>query len=214
MKVGDHESRIHLLVFDFDRKCTRPSLFPNANAKLGVIDAQLLEPTDHQDDVDALHLDRHLASYLKALQVGGHHVLFFPPEFDENDIRSPIRFSLSKNSGDERPPVLENIYGFTANMINGYLSLLWYTCSFIARQRGNGAHWDDVTSLAGYQTWLFSGYTAPWHSSFKFTPPHVTILCAKEVVLHFTLSEVRFYLAKEHPDGFSEAFPEKCVEPM
>ncbi|TBU62382.1 hypothetical protein BD310DRAFT_989173 [Dichomitus squalens] len=187
VKVGDHESRIHLLVFDFDH-------------------ARLLVSED-DEKVRDFNLDRQLASYLKALQVGGHHVLFFPPEFDENDIRSPVRFSLSQNLRDERPPVLENIYGYTVEMINGYLSLLWYTCAFIARQRGTGALWDDMTSLAGYQTWRFPNYAAQWHSSFRFTPPRVTILCAKEVVLHFTLSEVRFYPAK--PDLFFPDFVEK-----
>ncbi|KAI1790119.1 hypothetical protein LXA43DRAFT_891537 [Ganoderma leucocontextum] len=186
VKVGDHESRIHMLVFDFEH--ARP---------VGPITHHLHVEQHAGDDVE---LERHLIGYLRALQVAGHHVLFLAPEFDEDDLRTPIRFSLTS----EDPPELHDIAGFTTPMINRYLSLLWYTSAFAARQRmltGRPEIWDHTTSLAGYHSWLFPGHQADWHSSYRVAQPRATILCGREVILYFTLSEIRFYRSSDYPDG-------------
>ena len=93
------------------------------------------EPVDLGDQQRANELDlkRQIIAYLRYLQAGGHHVLFFPPEFDEDDLRSPIRFSLTTDTSSFTP--LNDIQGFTATMINGYLSLLWYTCAYVAHEQ-------------------------------------------------------------------------------
>ncbi|KAI1790120.1 hypothetical protein LXA43DRAFT_521299 [Ganoderma leucocontextum] len=175
MKVGDHESRIRLLVCDFDN-------------------ATFVGSRGITDDSLRRDIGRYLISYLKVLQGGGHHTLFFPPEFAEDDYRPDVHFSLAGSRADRVP--LDDIFRCTAEMINGYLSLLWYTCAFIARERGKRSRpvWDRSSSLAGYSSWLFPEYESKdWHVSLKFGEPTVTILCSREVILHFTLTEVRFY---------------------
>ncbi|KAI0720522.1 hypothetical protein C8T65DRAFT_633326 [Cerioporus squamosus] len=174
-KVGDHESRIRLLVFDLE-------------------DATLVQYPKEQ--WFSGELKRHLTAYLRSLQAGGHHVLFVPPEFDANDLRAPICFSLSgpEDESDQKPEhPLGDINGFTTKMINDYLSLLWYTCAYVARERGEGSKsvWDS--SLAEYRTWLKTDYSSDWHSFLKFGAPRVEILCAREVILYFPLTAVSFY---------------------
>ena len=147
-------------------------------------------------------MGRYLLSYLKVLQSGGHHALFFPPEFTEDDKRPDVHFSLTGSLEDRVP--LDHIFGCTADMINGYLSLLWYTCAFIARERGQRGSpvWDRTSSLAGYSSWQVPEYTSrEWHMSLKFGEPTVTILCSREAILRFTLTEVRFYDASELTEG-------------
>ena len=81
------------------------------------------------------YVERHLSTYLRNLQFGGRHVLFVPPEFDAFTLYSPIYFSLSdppNETGKAPEYPLPDINGYTAEMIDHYLSLLWYTCSFSA----------------------------------------------------------------------------------
>ncbi|RPD62453.1 hypothetical protein L226DRAFT_482501 [Lentinus tigrinus ALCF2SS1-7] len=175
-KVGDHESRIRLLVFDLEH-------------------ADLVR-FPKEKWFASNELERHLATYLRSLQAGGHHVLFVPPEFDANDLRAPICFSLSgpEDESNQKPEYpLHDIDGYTADMINDYLSLLWYTCAYVARERGEDskAVWD--ASLAEYRTWLQPAYTSDWHSFIKFGAPKVEILCGREVILYFPLNAVTFY---------------------
>ena len=140
--------------------------------------------------VQEIDLERQILGYLRYLQGGGHHVLFFPPEFVEDDLRPSIRFSLTAK---ELIP-LEHIRGITANMINNYLSLLWFTCAFIARsQRELKARWDDKTSLAVFRSWIVEDYQPSLHYLIRFGQPRVEILCAREVILYFTLAEVCFF---------------------
>lgn len=127
--------------------------------------------------------------------------MFLAPEFDEDDLRAPIRFSLTS----EDPPELHDYAGFTTPMINRYLSLLWYTSAFAARQRmlaGEEA-WDQMTSLAGYQSWLFPEHQSDWYTSYRVGQPRATILCGREVILYFPLSEIRFYRSQDYPDGIT-----------
>ncbi|KAM5535089.1 hypothetical protein V8D89_011317 [Ganoderma adspersum] len=183
VKVGDHESRIRLLVCDFDN-------------------ASLVGSSGIADDTLRRNMGRYLLSYLKVLQSGGYHALFFPPEFTEDDKRPDVHFSLTGGLEDRVP--LDHIFGCTADMINGYLSLLWYTCAFIARERGQRDRpaWDWTSSLAGYSSWQVPEYTSTkWHMSLKFGEPKVTILCSREAILRFTLTEVRFYDASEFTGG-------------
>ena len=149
-------------------------------------------------------LERLLGKYLRSLQTGGHHVLFCPPEFDDDEFRPPIYFSLVSSS--TRKSFLKAIHKFTVAMINGYLSLLWYTCAFIVRERsqggGKGPWWDDTTSLAEYRTWLGSERgDGAWCCYLKFGMPRVQILCAREVILLFTLTEVSFSHEELGKDG-------------
>ncbi|PIL22599.1 hypothetical protein GSI_15288 [Ganoderma sinense ZZ0214-1] len=178
VKVGDHESRIRILVCDFDN-------------------AVFVSSRGVADDTLRRDMGRYLLSYLKVLQSGGHHALFFPPEFAEDDKRPDIHFSLTGDFEDRVP--LDHIFGCTAEMINGYLSLLWYTCAFIARERSQHGRptWDRSSALAGYSSWLVPEWSTAWHMSLKFGEPKVTILCSREVILRFTLTEVRFYDASQ-----------------
>ncbi|TFK91932.1 hypothetical protein K466DRAFT_595646 [Polyporus arcularius HHB13444] len=190
-KVGDHESRIRLLVFDLE-------------------DATLVRSP--QDKWFTDELKRHLIAYLRSLQAGGHHVLFVTPEFHANDLRAPICFSLSgpTEESDQKPEhPLADINGFTTKMINDYLSLLWYTCAYVARERGEDskAVWD--ASLAEYRTWLKADYSSDWHSFLKFGAPRVEILCAREVILYFPLTAVSFY----HRDQINSNHFEESTTP-
>ncbi len=205
VKVGNHESRIHMLVFDFERMSKfvydpgQPvsDAFITSDARpMGPMHRSRVEQHTPSDDEE---LERHLIGYLRALQVAGHHVLFLAPEFDDEDLRAPIRFSLTS----EDPPELHDNAGFTTHMINRYLSLLWYTSACAARQRMVAGEeiWDHMTSLAGYQSWLLPEHQADWHSSFRVGQPRATILCSREVILYFTLSEIRFYRSVDYPDG-------------
>ena len=152
------------------------------------------EPVDLGDQQRANELDlkRQIIAYLRYLQAGGHHVLFFPPEFDEDDLRRSIHFSLT--AGTELTP-REAISGITAVMINNYLSLLWFTCAFIARsKRELRSHkWNDRTLLASVCSWHTASYRSEWHCSVRFGQPRVDILCAREVILYFKLTEVSFF---------------------
>ena len=145
------------------------------------------------------YIERHLSTYLRNLQFSGRHVLFVPPEFDAFTLYSPIYFSLSgppNESGQAPEYPLLDINGYTAEMIDHYLSLLWYTCSFIARERKDTqAIWR--ASLAEFRTWKHAGYSSDWHAYLKFGAARVEILCSREVVLHFPLSSVTFYQKEE-----------------
>ena len=156
------------------------------------------------------YVERHLSTYLRNLQFGGRHVLFVPPEFDAFTLYSPIYFSLSGklNESNKAPEyTLYDINGYTADMINDYLSLLWYTCSFIARERKDTqAIWR--ASLAEFRTWRHAGYSSDWHACLKFGAATVEILCSREVVLYFPLSSVTFYQKNDLED---ENFEERYV---
>ena len=144
-----------------------------------------------QQRVKKTELDRQILGYVKYLQTGGHHVLFFPPEFDEDVLRTSVKFSLV---ADEKLVPLTSIGGVSSIMINNYLSLLWFTSAFIARTQ-NGTEktmWDDRTSLAVLRSWTVDKYNPEWHFFVRFGQPRVDILCAREVILYFTLSEVSF----------------------
>ena len=164
-------------------------MFVDATLVTGVEDDLPPEEVTNHD------LERLLGNYLRSLQSGGHHVLFSSPEFDDDEFRPPIYFSLVSSSSETS--FLKAIHNFTVAMINGYLSLLWYTCAFVVRERSqggvNGPLWDDTTSLAEYRTWLSSerGDEA-WYCCLKFGMPRVQILCAREIILLFTLTEVSF----------------------
>ena len=197
-----------MLVFDFERTLWYLNQQHATNPFSAVIDAKPVPQIKHHDTYLEEHakndaeLDKHLLGYLKALQAAGHHVLFLAPEFDEDEFRSPIRFSLTS----ENPPELNDIAGFTAPMINRYLALLWYTSAHVAQQRKGLGHtmWDQTTCLSGYHSWLFPGHEAEWHSSFIISqPPRATILCGREVVLYFTLSQIAFYYSADYPEGFT-----------
>ena len=91
-------------------------------------------------------------------------------------------------------PHVDDIKGFTTGMIDGYLTLLWYTCAFVARDRrdrpGEGADSDHTTSLAQYDTQHDTESKDAWRFSFECAPPSVTILqCSQEVILRFKLSK-------------------------
>ncbi|RPD77747.1 hypothetical protein L226DRAFT_330981 [Lentinus tigrinus ALCF2SS1-7] len=178
-KVGDHESRIRMLVFDFEQ--ATPVRMPS--------DSWFKDR----------YVERHLSTYLRNLQFGGRHVLFVPPEFDAFTLYSPIYFSLS-GPADEHGKApeypLDHINGYTVDMIDRYLSLLWYTCSFVARERKTTqAIWS--ASLAEFRTWKHKDYSSDWHACLKFGAARVEILCTREVVLHFPLSSVTFYQKDE-----------------
>ena len=145
-----------------------------------------------QQRVKETDLDRQILGYARYLQAGGHHVLFFPPEFDEDDLRTSVKFSLV---ADEKLVPLTSIGGVSSIMINNYLSLLWFTCAFIARTRNEMRQtlWDDRTSLAALRSWTVDKYNPDWHFIVRFGQPRVDILCAREVILYFTLSEVSFF---------------------
>lgn len=193
--VGDHESRIQLLAFDFDRqsydtRCGNSSNVFHSDARLidiGGVDNSVLP--------SFVNLERLILVYMRYLQSGGHHVLFLPPEFDEDDGRSAVRFSLSSS----KLTALDNIFGITAGDIDNYLSLLWFTCAFIARGRSETPEdrWDDKTSLARYRSWPDYKPKEGYHVQLKFGHPRATILCLREVLLHFTLSEVSFFTEDE-----------------
>ncbi|KAH9933134.1 uncharacterized protein BXZ73DRAFT_77301 [Epithele typhae] len=182
-KVGDYESRIHLLVFDLEHA---------KHVEWEGVDQE------HAKEAD---LERHFLLYLRYLQAGGHHVLFFPPEFDEDDLRPNINFSLTTDS--DSVITLDSILGVSTAAINNYLSLMWFTCVFMARARGeaNQMVWDDRTFLAGFKSWFIApNRHSDWHFSVRFGKPQVRILCAREIILTFNLSEVTFYSHEEHPD--------------
>ena len=157
-----------------------------------------------------------LGSYLQALQDGGHHVLFFPPEFEEVDYSLPPRLSLASDYEELREQygvsLTADVEGFSEAMINAHLSLTWGACVFAAHERKNPLKWNSFSYLAEYQTWLFEDFypQAGWHASMKFRQPRVTVLCAREVVLHFTLSSVKFYEAWLYPKGPSDEKYVKC----
>ncbi|EJF63361.1 hypothetical protein DICSQDRAFT_179338 [Dichomitus squalens LYAD-421 SS1] len=186
-KVGDHESRIHLLVCDFD------------HAKL--------VPVRDDDIMAQSELEGLLGPYLQALQHGGHHVLFFPPEFVGLDYSHPPRLSLAGDYEELRRTygagLTADVEGFSETTINAHLSLTWGACVFAAQERRSPLKWNSSSYLAEYQTWLFQDFQpqAGWHASMKFREPRVTVLCAREIVLHFTLSGVRFYEAWAFPRG-------------
>lgn len=154
-------------------------------------DAKLVKGIEGDIDVDVLaqhDLERLLSAYLRSLRLGGHHVLFSLPEFDDDEFRPPISFSRVAKSQEQF--LLREINGFSLAMINGYLSLLWYTCAFVIREREGrqAVTWDD-TSLAEYWTWVRSEAEA-WYCCLKFGAPEARILCSREVILLFKLSEV------------------------
>ena len=176
-------------------------------------DAKLVASTN-EELVAELGLQDLLGSYLKALQLGGHHVLYFPPRFEEADLFYTPRLSLASEFaelGQEFGASLAtDIEGFSEARINAQLSLTWGVCMFAARERRSPLKWDSASCLAEYQTWLFEDFRGEidWHSSMKFREPRVTILCGREMVLLFTLSEVRFYAIGE---PWTEPPEEKCV---
>ncbi len=117
-----------------------------------IADATFVKSTGITDNILRQDIGHYLLSYLKVLQSGGHHTLLFPPKFAEPDRHSNVHFSLTGSRKDRVP--LNHIFGCMADMINGYLSLLWYTCTFIAHEQDQGGRpvCDRSSWLAGYSS--------------------------------------------------------------
>ena len=118
-----------------------------------------------------------------------HNALFCPRGFlQEDDWHLDSDWQPLPTEVPQFP--LDDIFGHRAKTINGYLYFLWYTSVNISVHE-RGPLCDRRSSwFAGFEFPLYSHLKPTGqHVGLKFDKPTITPLCAREVILRFTLSE-------------------------
>ncbi|KAM5533454.1 hypothetical protein V8D89_012892 [Ganoderma adspersum] len=168
VKIGGHGSAISLIILDF-KKPTFVSAEPEVTVGRDL-------------------LIRYLGEYLDLLHVAGHHVLFSLSQFGQSGTPMVIDHSLVSKShfwvGD--------INGITVGQINAHMSSIWLKSAILALGGKKVSTDWRKHALAEFSS---SSYTerSYGHFKMKFGPPHVEILCAREVIVYFNVEELDFF---------------------
>jgi hypothetical protein len=144
-------------------------------------------------------LEWYLKKYLTLLQSAGHHVRFDLPDFDNDQYKPHINYSLATRALEHEELCADvAVHGVGELSINEYLRETWL--DVISKAQGFcGEPPTDLLSSCLTEiksTWL--GH-ADNHFHLRFSPPRVKALCKHEVVLYFTAAEVHFH----HSEDFS-----------
>ncbi|OBZ69011.1 hypothetical protein A0H81_11374 [Grifola frondosa] len=170
-KIGNRQSIIRLVILD--------------------LTTAMLIASEPEVGAGVESLVEYLSKYLEFLQTAGHHVLFSLPEFDDDRGRLYIDHSLMR-TGPLEPG---NIKGVAAIDINRYYSSVWLKSAMIVyKSGGKGANW-HATCLAEWNSLYSIHEFAYFH--LKLAAPRIEILCEREVIMYFRLSEVSFFATED-----------------
>ncbi|KAJ7337589.1 hypothetical protein DFH08DRAFT_877180 [Mycena albidolilacea] len=144
-------------------------------------------------------LEWYLKKYLTLLQSAGHHVRFDLPDFDNDQYKPHINYSLATRALEHEELCADvAVHGVGELSINEYLRETWL--DVISKAQGFcGEPPTDLLSSCLTEiksTWL--GHLDN-HFHLRFSPPRVKALCKHEVVLYFTAAEIHFH----HSEDFS-----------
>ncbi|KAJ7337547.1 hypothetical protein DFH08DRAFT_939037 [Mycena albidolilacea] len=142
-------------------------------------------------------LEWYLKRYLALLQSAGHHVRFDLPDFDNDQYKPHINYSLVTRALEREELCADvAVHGVGELSINEYLRETWL--DVISKAQGFcGEPPTDLLSSCLTEiksTWL--GHLDN-HFHLRFSPPHVKALCKHEVVLYITAAEVHFHHSED-----------------
>ncbi|KAI9068126.1 hypothetical protein FKP32DRAFT_1672524 [Trametes sanguinea] len=141
-----------------------------------------LTPTECQDA-----LLRYLTEYLNVLHEAGNDVLYLLPQFSA-EAKLAIDFTPRDQSSKDCK-WQKSICGITVEECNSHLASLWLNAAMLLR---SGIVVKDadrrLCSLAE-----FVMEDAEISYRIRFGPPHVHILCAREVVVYLNIDELEFF---------------------
>ncbi|KAJ7731993.1 hypothetical protein B0H16DRAFT_1582407 [Mycena metata] len=169
---------IQMMILDFSS--ARMALF-KADLPIGTADA----------------LEWYLKKYLTFLQNAGHHVRLDLPDFDDDQYKPTINYSLATRAL-EHQELFANVavHGVSESSINGFLRETWL--DVVSKSQGfcGQPPIDKLSScLVEIQSTWVGGLDRHFH--IKFGPPSVKVLCTHEVVLYFTAAKVHFHESED-----------------
>ncbi|KAJ7027386.1 hypothetical protein C8F04DRAFT_965258 [Mycena alexandri] len=142
-------------------------------------------------------LEWYLKKYLTFLQNAGHHVRFDLPDFDDDQYKPSINYSLATRAL-EHEELFTNVtvHGISESNINGFLRETWLDVVSKAQGFCGQPPTDRLSSclMEIESTWV-GGLENHFH--IRFSPPRVKALCKHEVVLYFTAAEVHFHESED-----------------
>ncbi|KAF7366869.1 hypothetical protein MSAN_00945600 [Mycena sanguinolenta] len=173
-RIGNSANVIQMLILDFS---TAQMILFWSNLPLGTSDA----------------LEWYLKQYLTFLQKAGHHVRYDLPDFDDNNHRLDINYSLVTRALEtEELCARVTVHGISEPRINEFLRDTWLDVVSKAKGFCGQPPTDKLSSCLSEirSTWV--GHH-DHHFSIRFGPPRVRALCNHEVVLYFKGSKIHFY---------------------
>ncbi|KAI0754908.1 hypothetical protein C8Q80DRAFT_1094717 [Daedaleopsis nitida] len=183
-KIGGYGSTIELVILD-----VKNATFVTAEPEVSVGRDLLV---------------KYMNDYLEFLHSAGHHVLFSLPQFDQRSTPMPIDYSLMGTAqlwvGD--------IHGVTVEQINTYMSSVWLKSAMLAHGGATRTSTDwRSRCLAEFDTLSYGGDR---YGKFrvKLGPPHVDILCSREVIVYFNIDELEFFKTDDFSVGPERKFKE------
>ncbi|KAF7343262.1 hypothetical protein MVEN_01758100 [Mycena venus] len=142
------------------------------------------------DSTDSL--EWYLKKYLAFLQNAGHHVRFDLPDFDDDQYKLKINYSLATRAL-EHEELCTNVavHGISEAKINDFLRETWL--DVVSKAQGSCGESPDrlSTCLTEIQSTWIGNLDSHFH--LRFSPPRVKALCKHEVILYFTAAEVHFF---------------------
>ncbi|KAJ6593574.1 hypothetical protein B0H19DRAFT_25714 [Mycena capillaripes] len=138
-------------------------------------------------------LEWYLRKYLAFLQKAGHHVRFDLPDFDADQHKPYINYSLvTRALQQEELCANVTVHGIGEWQINDFLRETWLDVVSKAQGFCGERPTDKLSSCMTeiQSTWVGN---LNRHFHIRFSPPRVKALCKHEVVLYFTAAEVDFY---------------------
>ncbi|KAF7366836.1 hypothetical protein MSAN_00942100 [Mycena sanguinolenta] len=173
-RIGNGANLIQLLILDFS---SAQMILFGSNLPLGTSDA----------------LEWYLKQYLTFLQNAGHHVRYDLPDFDDDNYRLNINYSLLTRALESKELCAGvTVHGISESNINEFLRDTWLDVV----SKANGLCGEPPTDkLSNCLTEIRSSWVGhlDHHFNIRFGPPRVRALCNREVVLYFTSSNIHFY---------------------
>ncbi|KAL0952771.1 hypothetical protein HGRIS_006999 [Hohenbuehelia grisea] len=151
-------------------------------------------------------LEWYLRKYLSFLQNAGHHVLFDLPDFDDDQYKPNINYSLATRALEHEELCANvSVHGVDESKINEFLRVTWL--NVISKAQGFCGT-PPTDRLSGCLTEIKSSWLDESDSHFhiKFNPPRIRALCKHEVILYFSAAEVFFYDSEDFSRKHTHSF--------
>ncbi|KAK7042564.1 hypothetical protein R3P38DRAFT_320807 [Favolaschia claudopus] len=151
-------------------------------------------------------LEWYLKKYLVFLQSAGQHVRFDLPDFDDDEARPHIDYSLMTRALEHEELCAHvSVHGISEAKINEFLRETWLDVVSKAQGFGGSAPTDKLAScLTEVQsTWV--GHLDS-HFHLRFNPPRVRVLCSHEVVMYFTTAAAHFHQSEDFDHEPTQSF--------
>ncbi|GBE84631.1 hypothetical protein SCP_0606100 [Sparassis crispa] len=156
---------------------------------LDFMNAQLVSATADVA-IDGSILESHLARYLRFLQDAGSNIFPSLPEFDARKPNLTIDFSLFGSAFFRLGR--HKIGNVSVKEINNYLASTWFKASTLDAERNIDSDW-RATSLADLNSVRALPAISNVHFQLSFDPPRLNLICSREAVVTFRLSDVKFF---------------------